>query len=157
MAGFPPLTNQGNLNRVAVHVVVVGNSALNVTAANLGKQLAAVTFEDVFTDQIETATGLVNSPRPYVMAQVVLNLLRSQAIAGLWLAQVEVNSNIGQVTVYSDSSAFPPIELSNASVVNFDPGAFDGVDAITKVTVKGIFYVNNALWAGLTGTLPPAL
>lgn len=152
MAGFPPLTNQGNLNRVAGHVVVANYTSLNATASNLSKSLLSVTFEGPFTDQIKTATGVVNSPEPFVMAQVTINLLRSQSLAAAWMAQVQANTYLGQVTIYPDSTVFPSIVISEASITDLDPGAFDGMDPTTKVTVKGVFDINANLWAGLTGS-----
>jgi len=152
MAGFPPLTTQGNLNRVATHIVVVSQPQLNATAATMGKSLAVATFEGPFTDQIETATGIVNSPKPFVMAQIVVNLLRSQSLAAQWIAQAQAGTYLGTVIAYPDSNVFPPISLTNASITDLDPGAFDGMDPITKVTMKGTFYINANLWAALTGS-----
>ena len=152
MAGFPPLTAQGNLNRVATHIVVVSQPQLNANAANLGKSLAVVTFEGPFTDQIETATGIVNSPKPFVMGQIVISLLRTQGLSAAWVTQLEAGSYLGTVVAYPDSNVFPAISLSNASITELDPGAFDGADPIVKATVKGTFYINSGLWAGLTGS-----
>jgi hypothetical protein len=160
MAGFAPLTVQGNLNRVATHIVVVSQPQLSANASYLGKSLAVVTFEGPFTDQIETATGIVNSPKPFVMSQIVISLLRSQALSALWVAQAVVGTYLGTVIAYPDSSVFPPISLTNCSVTEIDPGAFDGMDPVTKATVKGTFYLNASLWAPLTGSsgnLPPAV
>jgi hypothetical protein len=152
MAGFPPLSAQGNLNRVATHVVVVSQPQLNANASFLGKSLAVATFEGPFTNQIETATGIVNSPKPFVMAQIVLNLLRSQSLSGLWISQVQSGTYLGTVIAYPDSTVFPAIQLTNASVTEIDPGAFDGADPAVKVTVKGTFYINASLWGALTGS-----
>jgi hypothetical protein len=149
--GFNPTVPQGNLNRVATHLVVPTNPQLNATAGYMGKGLAVVTFEGPFTVQEETATGLVNSPKPFVMGQIVVNLLRTQVLCGLWIAQVQASTAIGAVVAYSDSGVFPPVTLNNASITEWEPGAFDGMDPVTKFTMKGIFYVNANLWAALTG------
>jgi hypothetical protein len=151
MAGFNPLVTQGNLNRVATHVVVASYPGLSVNAGYMGKSLAVVTLEGPFTDQIETATGIVNSPKPFVMAQIVVSLLRSQIVASSWIAQAQAGTYLGTVVAYPDSNVFPPIALTNASIIDIDPGAFDGMDPTTKATVKGTFYINANLWASLTG------
>lgn len=151
LAGFPPLTVQGNLNRVATHVVVTSLPQLSATASFLGKSLVQVTLEGPFTDQIETATGVVNSPKPFVMGQLVLSLLRSQTLAALWVAQVETSTYLGDIVAYPDSTVFPALALTNASIIDLDPGAFDGVDPTVKATVKGTFLINSALWSALTG------
>jgi hypothetical protein len=157
MAGLNPLTTQGNLNRVATHVVVPDFPQLNVTAGYMAKGQAVVTFEGPFVQQIGTATGNVNSPEPYVMATLVINLLRSQALSNLWIAQAQSTGTIGTVEVYPDSTTMQPLLISNCSIQDYEPGAFDGADPTVKVTVKGTFYVNSLMWASLTGSLPASL
>lgn len=142
-----PLIQQGTLNRVRCSVVVANFTNLNVTAPYMGKQMARLTYEGDFTEQIGTATGGVNSPEPYVWASIAMNLLRTQNLAAQWMAQAQDTTAIGPVTIYSDTSAFPAISLDNASIRNIDPGAFDGSDPVVRVTVRGIFYVNNELWS----------
>ena len=148
MAGFPPLTTQGLLNRVLTHIVVPGFPQLSVSAQYMSKSMAVPTFDGPFVDQIPTATGVVNSPAPYVMGQIVVNLLRSQALCTLWIAQAQIESTLGDVVAYSDSTVFPPITLNNTSIIDIDPGAFDGSDPTTKITLKGVFLTNADLWAG---------
>jgi hypothetical protein len=151
MAGFNPLATQGNLNRIITQVVVAQYGQLNVNAGYMSKGQAILTLEGPFVEQIGTATGLVNSPMPYVFGQVVINLMRSQALANAWILQAQVNSYLGPVEVWPDSTAFAPITLTNASITAFDPGAFDGQDPTVRVTVRGTYYVNNSLWSSLTG------
>jgi hypothetical protein len=151
MSGFAPLTQQGNLNRVSAHVTFASFQQLNANASYMSKSLVAVTFEGPFTDQIETATGIVNSPKPFVMAHAVVNLLRSQILSGLWIAQLRAGTYLGDVVIYPDSNVFPEIPITNASVTELDPGAFDGIDPAVKLTVKGTYYINASLWAPLTG------
>jgi len=143
-----PLTPQGLLNRVLTHIVVPTFPQLSVTASYMGKSMATLSFDGNFVDQIMTATGLVNSPEPYVTGNVVVNLLRSQQLSALWIAQSQLESVIGPVTLYSDSTAFPPIVLANCSIVGIDPGAFDGQDPAVKATIKGVYYLNAGLWTG---------
>lgn len=153
MAGLNPLTSQGNLNRVATHIVVPSFPALQVQPGYMAKSQAVVTFDGPFVQQIGSATGVVNSPEPYVMAQVVISLLRSQSLANLWIVQCTTNATIGTVECYADSTTMQPIQLSNCSIQGYDPGAFDGADPTVRVTVKGTFYTNSSMWASLTGTL----
>ena len=149
MAGVNPLISQGLLNRVLTNVVIPGFPQLSVTSPFMSKSLAQLTFDAPAVDQIGTATGIVNSPAPYVMAQLVVNVLRSQSVASLYYAQWQANAVIGSVTAYSDSTELPPFKLTNCSILDVDPGAFDGQDPTTKVTIKGVYYVNADLWAGV--------
>lgn len=149
MAGFNPLAYQGLLNRVLTHVVVTDLPQLNVTASFMSKALTSLTFEGDFTRQEPTATGIVNSPEPYVMGQLVVSILRSQALASLWLVQMQLLSILGDVVTYSDSTVFPAVTLQNCSVMSVDPGPYDGQDPTTKITIKGVLPINAALWAGI--------
>jgi len=147
MAGFTPLANQGMLNRVLTNVIVTNYPQLSVTAPFMSKSLAVLTFEGTAVDQIGTATGLVNSPVPYIMAQVVVNLLRSQPIAAAYFAQWQAKAVLGPIVVYPDSTVLGPFSLVNCSLTEIDPGAFDGQDPSCKATIKGIYYLNAALWS----------
>jgi hypothetical protein len=144
--GLNPIPAQGNLNRVITHIVVTDFPGLSVTAPYMSKEMAIFSWEEDFTDQIGTATGIVNSPAPYVMGQIVVNLLRSQSLSNLWIAQAQVNSYLGSITAYSDSTAFTPLALTNASILRMDPGPFDGTNPTVKATIKGTFYLNSVLW-----------
>lgn len=141
-----PLVQQGTLNRVRGQVVVPNFTNLNITAPYMGKSMLRLALEGNFTDQIPTATGVVNSPEPYVMATCTVGLLRTQALSGQWLAQAINYSVIGPIQVYSDSSAFPLANLDNCSIYQLDPGAFDGQDPVVRLILRGTFYLNNNLW-----------
>jgi hypothetical protein len=142
-----PYLNAGPLNRVRCHVVVASIPTLNVTAQNMGKSFARIEFEGDFTQQIETATGVVNSPEPYVMATINIGLLRPQSLAAAWLAQAQDTSVLGDVTIHSDTSLFPAIQLNDTSIRMLDPGAYDGTDPVTRLMLRGTFNINNALWS----------
>lgn len=144
-----PQVSQGLLNRVLTNVVVTQFPQLSVTAPYMSKSLAQLTFDAPAVDQIATATGIVNSPAPYVMGQLVVNVMRSQSVAALYYAQWQSNAVIGSVTAYPDSTELGPFTLQNCSILDVDPGAFDGQDPTTKVTIKGVYYVNASLWAGV--------
>lgn len=142
----PPNVLQGPLNRVRCSVVVTSIPGLNITSSYMGKQFARIEFEGDFVQQVETATGVVNSPEPYVMGTITVGLLRPQALASSWLAQAQSTGILGDVTIYSDTSAFPAITLSSTAIRHIDPGAFDGTDPVVRLTLRGVFALNNSLW-----------
>ncbi len=148
-----PQSAQGSLNRVLTHLVVPSFPQLNLTASFLGKSQISVSMENDAVDQIPSATGLVNSPEVFQKASITASLLRSQAASGLWLAQQQLQSIIGSMSVWSDSAVFPPYVFSNCSIVMIEPGAFDGSDPAVKVTIKGVYYINASLWAD-AGAVP---
>lgn len=145
--GVNPLIGQGELNRVITHIVVAGRPDLSVSASFMAKSLATLNFEDEFVQQIGTATGVVNSREPYVMANIEMNLLRSQSVAGLWIAQARLDGVIGQVTAYPDSTVFPAVTLVNCAIRPIAPGAYDGTNPEVKITLRGVFYANAVMWA----------
>lgn len=147
MPATNPMIQQGTLNRIRTQVVVPNFTNLNVSASYMGKSMAKLALEGNFTQQEETATGVVNSPNPFVMATITMGLLRTQALSSAWLAQGQSLSAIGPAVAYSDSAAYPPAYLDNASIYSYDPGAFDGSDPVVRVVLRGVFYLNNNLWA----------
>jgi hypothetical protein len=142
----PPFVPQGTLNKVRCSIVVSNNPALNITASYMGKSYAKLSFSGVMTNLIPTATGAVTSPEPYVISTVTVSILKTQALAAAWIAQVLNTGVIGPITVYPDSSAFPNISLDSAVVDNWDPDAFDGMSPVVRLTLRGVYYINANLW-----------
>lgn len=143
-----PLITQGTLNRVRVSVVIPAFPTLNITSPYMGKSFARIEFSGDWVQQIPTATDVVNSPEPYVMGTITTGLLRSQALASAWLTQVQTDTGIlGTVTIYSDTSAFAPISLDSTVVKSIEPGAYDGTDPIVRLTLSGVFQINQSSWS----------
>ena len=137
---------KGTLNRIRCSVVLPNNPSLNIISSQMGKSMARVTFEGQLVNQIPTATGVVNSPEPYVMVTITIALLRTTPLAAAWLAQLLADSNIQDATVYSDTAAFPPIALEDVVINHFDPGPYDGSSPDTPLVLRGALPVNNNLW-----------
>ncbi len=141
-----PMVPQGTLNRVRASVIVPNYSSLNINSSHMSKKFVTVTFDEDFADQPETAVGIVNSPKPYVMATVNVGILRTQALAASWLAQAQQDTQIGRVIVHSDTNAFPQIHVHNCSLLKSEPGPYDGMDPTVDLTIRGVFYPNNYVW-----------
>lgn len=142
-----PYLAAGPLNRVRCSVVVTSTPTLNITSQFMGKSFAHIEFEGDFVQQIEVGTGVVNSPEPYVMATITVGLLRSQGLSAAWLAQSQDTGILGDVTIYSDTSVWPAIALSDTAIRTINPGAFDGTDPIVRLALRGTFLINSALWS----------
>lgn len=142
-----PVVAQGVLNRVRCSVIVPGNPALNITAPFMGRSFAKIEFEGDFVQQIETGTGAVRSPEPFVMATISVGLLRTQSLASAWMAQAQTNGGLGDVTIHSDTAAFQPITVNETVIRHLDPGAFDGTDPIVRLTLRGTFPLNSDMWS----------
>lgn len=142
-----PMVAQGVLNRLRASIVCSNNGALNITAPYLGKNMVRVAFEGNSVEQFQTATGLVNSPEPYVQVTVTAALLRTQQLAGAWFNQMLTNSKIGSMQIHSDTSTFPVMSLYNMVIRSIDPGPYDGSGPDVNLTLHGLMYVNNDLWS----------
>jgi len=143
----PSLISQGGpLNRLRCSVLLGSFSNLNVTSEYMGKSFAKITFKDAFTTQVQTGTGIINSPEPYVMTDIVFGILRTQPLATSWINQVTSTTVLGAVTIVPDTSAFPNLSIAQGAITSFDITAYDGRDAVISVTVSGIYYPSQNLW-----------
>lgn len=142
-----PLVDQGTLNRIRSSVVVPNYTNLNANAENMGQNFVSVSLNGDLAQLIKTATGGVPSPEPYVEASITVDLLRTQSLSADWLNQAKSDSSIGEIVVHPDSKAFPKMEFHTGVIQHIDPGAFDGQDPVVKVSLSGIFYLNDSLWS----------
>jgi hypothetical protein len=145
MAGNP-LVSLGTLNRLRGSVVVNAIAALNVTAPFLGKDGISLALDGNTTSYIDVMVGSVTSPEPYQRASVTINLLRTQFLAGAYKARIELNSLIGDVTVYPDSTQFPTYQFSNCSIMSVAEVRMNGTDPGYRIQLGGIYAINSALW-----------
>jgi len=141
-----PAVAQGTLNRVRCSVVLPDFPNLSITSPYMGKNFATIAFEGDFVAQEATGTGVVNSPEPYVIATITVDLLRTQALAANWLSQSQATAVLGDCDIHSDTRAFPAIKLHDTSVQKLDPGAYDGMNPVSRLTLRGVYYINNDLW-----------
>jgi hypothetical protein len=81
------------------------------------------------------------------MATITVGLLRSQGLSAAWLAQAQNTTILGDVTIYSDTSAFPALSINDTGIRSIDPGAFDGTDPVVRLTLRGSMNINSALWS----------
>jgi hypothetical protein len=141
-----PQTSQGNLNRVRSSVIIPAFPTLNVNSSHMGKGFLDLVWDEAFGDQIETGTGVVNSPAPYVKGTCTINLLRSQALSASWQSQVDATSIIGRIVVHPDSTVYPAQTLHDCQILHASPGRMDGLNPTIDVVISGVRYVNNSLW-----------
>ena len=145
MAGNPLIT-QGTLNRLRGSVVYSNNATLNVTAPYLAREAISVSFDGDAGMLIPTLTGGVTSPEPYQMANITINLIKSQALANVYKTQIETNVNVGDVSVISDSATLGDYQFTNCVIRGVRDVTFDGNVAGFVVTLTGVYSVNSALW-----------
>jgi hypothetical protein len=141
-----PNIPQGGLNRLIASVNWPSTPNLSVTAPYLGKNGIHFALEGEAVEYIPTMTGAVTSPEPYMMFTMTIELLKSQAFSDQWKQQLETNAQLGDGTVWPDSTTLSPFALSNTSITGVRDLPFNGQDAVFAVTVKGYYQVNADLW-----------
>src|SRR5208282_4022215 len=143
-----PLIAQGSLNRLLASVVFSGNALLNVTSPFLAKEAIRIALEGKAAMQIPTLTGLVNSPEPYRIAIVTINLLKSQFLSVAFKQQEENNTSLGLITVIPDSITFiaTPYQFDSCVLEGVNELTFDGNVPGFQVTIRGRYNVNSSLW-----------
>lgn len=145
-----PLIQQGQLNRLQGAVHIYNFPALNVTAPYLGRRMIGLALDRDLSAFIDTATGMVISPEPYVPATVTIHLLRTQGLSLAWKTQFVNNTVIGPVTVYPDTTTLLPFDFFNCGIRRCEPLAIDGTSPDFILQLYGIYYVNNSLWDQFT-------
>ncbi|MDR8091092.1 hypothetical protein [Burkholderia gladioli] len=145
MAGNPqaPL---GNLNRLSAHVVFNQFPSLNVVPENLAKAGVSIEPQGNVVTQIDAMTGMINSPEPYVAVHLSIALNKTSPVADLFKQQIQQFAVVGDVDVYTDSSALSKYTLRNVSIMNQGTVSTAGTDGTFNVTLAGTWFVNDGLW-----------
>lgn len=143
-----PLISQGSLNRLRGSIVFTSASELNITAPFLGKEGIRLALEGESTVMLPQMTGVVTSPEPYLMASISINLIKTQSLAALFKARMELNSLLGDLTVRPDAAALGVYQFSNCAIQSTPDLNFAGDDAAYRTIIKGTYYINSSLWEG---------
>lgn len=139
--------DQGTLNRLLGSVVYANNAQLNVIAPNLAKPAISLAFTGDAGELIGTLTGGVTSPEPYQIGNVRIHLLRTQAFADAYKAQIETDNRVGSVNIVPDVTTLSAYQLENCILLGADEQTFDGTNPGMVIRLMGIYYVNAALFA----------
>lgn len=139
-----PLVDQGTLNRIRASIIWPSFPNLNVTAPYLGRNGLSLSLDGETTVFLPTMTGAVTSAEPYMMVTCTIHLLKSQGLAALYKAQMELNSLIGNGVVRGDATTLPPYQITNCAIYTVRELGFAGADADFGVTIRGYYNVNSS-------------
>ena len=139
--------SQGNLNRLRASVVFADFPELTITSAYLTKEAVGLAFEGAASQNLPTMTGVVGSPEPYMMANITIHAVRSQALSAAYQQQFLTDTQMGSVNITTDSTQLPDFQIESCVLTQIDPLAFDGNQPAFVVHMSGVWYVNAALWA----------
>ena len=141
-----PLVAQGTLNRLKASAVWDSFPSLNVTPPYLGKGGISLSLEGEAAANIGTMTGTVQSPEPYMMVSLTINLLKTQSLSDQYKSQMELNALLGGVTVRPDATTLGVYYLQNMAIESVRELNFAGQDAGYVVTCKGYYSINSSLF-----------
>jgi hypothetical protein len=122
---------------------------LNVTAAYLGRRGISLALDGESTMFINTLTGAVTSPEPYMMITCTIHLIRTQPLCSLYKNQMEVSPLIGDGTVRPDvppGTGLSPYQISNCAIQSINEMSFAGDDADFSVRIRGYYLVSSSMW-----------
>jgi hypothetical protein len=137
----------GTLNRVRGQVQVTNFPALNVSASFMGEAGFTITRASPGTTMINTMTGRVVSPEPYMAITAEIHLVKSQNLAQLWENQLVNLSAIGPMLFYGDASTLGTFSFVNCAIETIGPIQNNGKSAEYVITVMGTYIINNGLFA----------
>jgi hypothetical protein len=141
-----PLVPLGNLNRVLASVVFDAFPQLNVSASNTGSDGISLSFDGAATTMIDVMTGMVTSPEPYLPANLMLHLLRTQYLATAYQAQFVISTLIQDCLITPDSAQLAQYPLVNCALIGVRELPFAGKDAGFVISIKGTYYINSAMY-----------
>lgn len=141
-----PLIQQGTLNKLRGSVSPVDFPELNVIAGNLAPEGISLSFSGGATTTIDTMTGVVQSPEPYIKVSVKVHLLKSQILSDQWKTQMEDSTLLGDLAITTDSITLTDYNFSNVAIESVETLDFSGKNANYIINLTGIYYINNSLW-----------
>lgn len=148
MSGTNPFVAQGSLNRLIGSLTFPDSPALNITAEFLGSEAVSLNPSGPVTTMIGTLTGAVNSPEPYMLMNMLVHLVRSQALANTYKKLIQTNSFLGEGVFRPDAVTMDPFDFTNCNVTEMRPMIISGRDAGFMIGITGVWYINSSLWGG---------
>ena len=141
-----PNIAQGTLNKLIGSLVWTDFPTLNVTPSYLLPEGIDLAFEGEATVLLPSMTGLVTSPEPYQKTRVMIHLNKAQALAEQYKIQLETNTLMGALTIYTDSPTISVYNLINCALTGIASFTIAGRDAGYVMSVQGAYNINSALW-----------
>jgi len=142
-----PIIPQGNLNRLRASIVFPSNASLNVTAPFLTRMGIRLALDGDTTLYIPTMTGAITSPEPFQMATITVHLNKANQLSALYKAQMELQSTIGDCTIFPDNNSLTVYSINNVSIQSLRELDFSGQEGDFAIALRGYYFLNASLWA----------
>ena len=142
-----PNIPQGTLNRLRASIIWPAFPSLTITSSFLGRPAISLSFQGDVTVQIDTLTGVVTSPEPFLRVVITAHLLKTQYLANNFKTQQELLSLLGAGIVRADSAIMQPWYIQNGSIMRPGDLDFSGASADYPIQFSGVYQVNSSLFA----------
>src|ERR1035437_271361 len=139
MSGSNPNIPQGTLNRIRASVIFPLYPYLTVTSPFLGKRGITLSFQGDSTVYIDTMTGAVTSPEPYLRVVMTVHMVKSQPFSQMFKTQLELLTLLGPAFVRPDAPAMQPYNFQNGAIVSPGDQHFSGAAADFPVRIGGVY------------------
>lgn len=139
-------TAQGTMNRLRGAITVTDIPDLNVTSDYLGVGGISMAPTGEVVNFIDTMTGRVTSPVPYLPVSITINLLRTQTLGAAWWNQALTTGLLGPITITPDVTTFPNVTVLNCGIMSLPTQSYAGTDPSFDVVVNGYIIINSDLW-----------
>lgn len=143
-----PLIAQGTISKLRASVIFPAAPQLTVTAPYLGTEGISIVLEGKASTNVQTMTGFVTSPEPYLMVTIQMHLLKTQILASLYKTQMEVDVRLGDCVVRPDTTTLTPYLFYNSTITSVGDLLFNGTNPGYGVVVEAFYPINATLWDG---------
>lgn len=146
MAGPNPLVALPPLNRLRGSLLFPSFDALNISASFLTRAGIRLNIEGDTTAMLPQMVSMVQSQEVYLKATILVGIVKTTSLGAAFKAKMESNSNLGDVTFISDTSAIPNYQFTNCAIEGFEGIDSNGTSADYPIRIAGTYYVNSSLF-----------
>jgi hypothetical protein len=141
-----PQVPQGVINLGRVNLQIPNIPGLNVTAPFMGSGGMSFSRNGPATTFIPNLTGRTRSPEPFQPVTITVHIVKAQALAAAWEAQLQLSSLIGPITVYTDARALPSYSFVEGGIDNVGEIVSNGKSVEYMLTIGATYIINNNMW-----------
>jgi len=142
-----PRTSLGALNLLASSLQLADRPELTILPSNCTKAGITMSFAGDVNTMHEAMVGVVRSPQPYQVVTITANILKTQALASLWKLAAETDSNLNEITVFTDApDTLPFYTFDQAALTRHGDLTTNGTDPVYQIVITGRYVINGDAW-----------
>lgn len=140
------------INKAIVSIIVPEDASLNISAFDMGVEMASMSFDKETINRLEVAFGSVGSAEMAIEATITVTLNKKTQVAQNWRDRVIRNGLIpganGEVVFTDDVGARYKLFACTCSIGDVTA---DGQSPVYNFTIKGNLAVNEDLYGTVIG------